>query len=283
VSIRIAAQCCGCLVSLAGIFALPQLAIAEEKPLWEAGLGVAGILFPDYRGSDELETYPVPLPYIIYRGDFLKADRDGVRGELFNRKYAELSLSVSGSVPVNSDDNEVREGMPDLKPTLELGPSLDLHLWQSAASDIKVDLVLPLRFPITLESTPHSVGWVVAPRLNVDIDNVGGAVGWEAGLGVGPVFASSKYHEYFYSVPSRFATAQRPEYDADGGYSGMHVLASLSKRFPSYWVGAYVRIDSLHGAAFNESPLVRQNYSFSGGIGIAWMIGKSQRTVEVAE
>jgi MipA family protein len=262
---------------------LPQQAVAEEKPLWEAGLGVAGIVFPDYRGSDELETYPVPLPYIIYRGKFLKADRDGVRGELLNRKYAELSLSVSGSVPVNSDDNEVREGMPDLKPTLELGPSLDLHLWQSAASDIKVDLVLPLRFPITLESSPQFVGWVFAPRLNVDIENVAGAVGWEAGFGVGPVFASSKHHDYFYSVPSRFATPQRPEYEADGGYSGMHVLASLSKRYPGYWIGAYVRIDSLHGAAFNDSPLLQQDYSFSGGIGIAWMIGKSERTVEVAE
>jgi outer membrane protein len=283
VRIDIAVQRSGLLLVLAGAVSLPQLAHAEEKPLWEAGLGIAGIVFPDYRGSDELETYPVPLPYIIYRGKFLKADRDGVRGELFNRKYAELSVSVSGSVPVNSDDNDVRQGMPDLKPTLELGPSLDLHLWQSTAADINVDFVLPLRLPITLESSPRSVGWVFAPRLNIAIENIGGAAGWEAGFGIGPLFASSKHHDYFYSVASRFATPERPVYDADGGYSGMHVLASLSKRFPGYWVGAYVRIDNLQGAAFDDSPLVQQDYSLSAGIGIAWLIRKSKRMVEEVE
>jgi outer membrane scaffolding protein for murein synthesis (MipA/OmpV family) len=256
---------------------------AEDRPLWEAGLGVAGIAFPDYRGSDDLEAYPVPLPYIVYRGKFLKADREGVRGELFNRKFVELSISVNGSVPVNSDNNDARQGMPDLKPTFELGPSLDFHVWESAASDIKLDLILPLRAPITIESSPRAIGWVFAPRLNLDIQNVAGQAGWNLGVGAGPLFASSKYHDYFYSIAPRFATAERPAYEAGGGYSGLHVLASISKRFPSFWIGAYARIDSLHGAAFNDSALVEQDYALAGGIGIAWMIGKSKRTVEAPE
>ena len=64
-------------------------AVAEEEPLWEAGLGVGALSFPDYRGSDERQLYPVPVPYFVYRGDFFKADRDGVRGELFDRDYLE--------------------------------------------------------------------------------------------------------------------------------------------------------------------------------------------------
>jgi MipA family protein len=265
------------------MISFPHFAHADQKPLWEAGLGVGGILFSDYRGSDEIATYPIPLPYLIYRGDFLKADRDGVRGELFNREFVDLTISVNGSVPVNSDDNGIRQGMPDLKPTLELGPSLDLHLWQSDAADIKVDFVMPLRVPITIERSPQTVGWVFAPRINVDVYNVAGASGWDLGLGAGPLFASSNYHRYFYSVAPQFATADRPAYDADGGYSGIQTLASLSKRFPKYWIGAYVRIDSLHGAAFEDSPLVRQNFAFSAGLGIAWMIGESKRTVEASE
>ena len=261
----------------------PAFVHAEEKPLWEAGLGVGGIVFPDYRGSDELRTYPIPLPYVMYRGKFLKADREGLRGALFDRDYAELSLSVNGSVPVNSDDNEARQGMPDLKPTLELGPSLDLHVWRSTDSMVKLDVVLPLRLPFTIESSPASIGWVFAPRLNLDVKNVAGLEGWDFGIGVGTSFASEKYHDYFYSVASRYATPERPSYEASGGYSGSHVLASLSKRFPKYWIGAYMRVDSLHGAQFNDSPLLRQDYSFSGGIGIAWMIGKSKRTVEADE
>ncbi|HVF15556.1 MAG TPA: MipA/OmpV family protein [Steroidobacteraceae bacterium] len=261
----------------------PLVARAEPKPLWEAGLGIGGIVFPDYRGSDELKAYPIPLPYIVYRGKFLKASREGVRGQLFNRKWAELSLSVNGSVPVNSDDGGARQGMPDLKPTFELGPSLDLHLWHSPDSAIKVDLVLPLRAPITVESSPQSIGWVFAPRFNIDIQNVAGLAGWNLGLGAGPLFADDKYHDYFYSVAPRYVTTERPTYDAGGGYSGTHVLASLSKRFPGFWVGGYVRADSLHGAAFEDSPLVRQDYALSGGIGIAWMIGQSKRTVDADE
>ena len=269
--------------ALAFVVALTASAVAtaEPKPLWEAGLGVGGVVFPDYRGSDELKAYPIPLPYVVYRGKFLKADREGVRGELFDRQYAELSLSISGSVPVNSDDNEIRQGMPDLKPTFELGPSLDLHLWKSADASTKLDLILPVRAPITIETSPKSIGWIFSPRLNLDVQNIAGFAGWNFGIGIGPLFADDKYHDYFYSVAPRYATNERPAYDASGGYSGAHVLMSLSKRFPKYWVGAYLRVDSLHGAAFDDSPLVEQDYAISGGIGFAWMIGKSKRTVDV--
>jgi MipA family protein len=253
---------------------------AAEEPLWEFGLGAGGIEFPDYRGSDETHVYPVPVPYFVYRGRFLKADREGLRGELFDRKYAELSISVNATIPVNSEDNAARRGMPDLKPTFELGPSLELHLWRSADEKTRLDVVMPVRVPVTIESSPHSLDWTVAPRLNIDFDDVGGHAGWNFGAGVGPVFASDRFHDYYYSVPARFATPSRPEYDADGGYSGMHVLAALSKRFPKYWVGAFLRYDWLGGAEFEDSPLVRRTHYVAGGFGIAWMIGESKRRVE---
>jgi outer membrane protein len=252
---------------------------AAEKPLWEFGLGIGGLEFPDYRGSDETKVFPVPVPYVVYRGRFLKADRDGVRGRLFDREQAELSLSVNATIPVDSEDNSARRGMPDLKPTIEIGPSFDVHLWRSADRDVKLDLIMPLRVPITLESSPHSLRWLFAPRLNIDFENFAGHAGWEFGAGVGPVFASDKFHQYFYSVPARFATAERPEYRADGGYSGMHLLAAVSKRFPKYWVGAFLRYDWLGGAEFEDSPLVRRQSYFAGGFGIAWMIGESKRRV----
>jgi outer membrane protein len=255
---------------------------AEEKPLWEAGLGVGGLVFPDYRGSDEMQAYPIPVPYLIYRGDFLKADREGVRGELFDREYAELSISVNATIPVSSDDNSARRGMPDLEPTIELGPSLDLHVWKSPDERIKLDVVMPLRAPVTVERSPKSIGWLFSPRVNLDIGNVNNS-GWNLGLGAGPVFADRKYHDYFYSVKPQYSNAERPQYDAKGGYSGVHVLASLSKRYPKYWVGAYIRYDSLESAAFEDSPLVRSTSYIAGGFGIAWMIGQSKRLVEVDE
>jgi MipA family protein len=264
-----------------GAAALPTLSLAEPKPLWEAGLGVGAMAFPDYRGSDEINVYPIPLPYFVYRGKFLKADRGGVRGELFDRRYLELSFSMNGTIPVSSDDNAARAGMTNLRPTLEVGPSLDVHLWRSRNQDVQLDLVMPLRLPITLESSPQTLGWNFSPRVNLDIANIGGKQGWNFGIGAGPLFGAAEFHEYFYSVAPSFATDQRPAYDAPGGYSGTHVLTAISKRFPRYWVGAYLRYDNLHNAAFEDSPLVRRQNYVTGGIGIAWMIGKSKRMVEV--
>lgn len=270
-----------CWMAACAVVAWPVASRAEEKPLWEAGLGVGAMVFPDYRGSDEVNAYPLPLPYFVYRGKFLKADREGLRGELFDKRYLELSLSMNATIPVSSDDNEAREGMPNLRPTLEFGPSLDIHLWRSPRQDMKLDLVMPLRLPVTLESSPKTLGWNFSPRLNLDIANVAGQQGWNFGVGVGPLFGAAQYHEYFYSVAPRYATADRPAYDAQGGYSGTHVIAAISKRFPRYWVGAYMRYDNLHNAVFEDSPLVRQQNYVTGGIGIAWMIGKSKRMVEV--
>lgn len=253
---------------------------AEEKPLWEAGLGIGALRFPDYRGSDEAQVYPVPVPYFIYRGKIFKADRDGVRGEIFNRRYAELSMSLNATIPVKSENNAARRDMPDLQPTVEFGPSLDLHLWRSADEDLKLDVVMPLRVPLTVEGSPQFIGWVFSPRINLDIENIAGYAGWNFGFGAGPIFSDRKFHEYFYSVAPQFATADRPAYAAEGGYSGTHFLTALSKRFPNYWVGAYLRYDTLNGAVFADSPLVRSRHYLSGGFGIAWMIGKSKRTVE---
>jgi outer membrane protein len=268
---------------LLALAVLPTAALAEEKPLWELGLGIGGLLFPDYRGADESHVYPVPVPYFVYRGKFLKADRDGARAELLDRENLEINLSVNATIPVSSDDNDARRGMPDLSPTFELGPSLDWHLWRSTDQRIRLDLVMPARLPVTVEGSPQALGWVFSPRFNLDVADVVGYTGWNFGAGVGPIFAEQKFHRYFYSVAPAYATPARPAYEADGGYSGVQALAALSKRFPKYWVGAYLRYDSLDGAAFDASPLVKSKGYFACGFGIAWMIGESKRKVTVDE
>ncbi len=258
-------------------------ALAEEKPLWEFGVGPGIAVLPDYTGSDESRAYPGPVPYIIYRGKFLKADRDGVRTELFNRRYAELSISAGGSLPVDSDDNRARQGLPDLKPTLELGPALEFHLWRSKDEKYKLDFDVPIRFPITVESSPRSIGVVVGPRLSLDVANFAGFEGWDFGASVGPNFADSKYNDYFYTVEQRFVTPDRAAFNAGGGYSSTAVLTAISKRFPSFWVGAFLRYETLKGATFEDSPLVKRQGAVVAGLGIAWVFGRSERMVEVDE
>ena len=255
-------------------------AAASKMPLWEFGMGVAAVDFADYRGADTSRALPVPLPYFVYRGYFLRSDRDGLRGRLLNQDTVELNISVSATTPVRSKNSTERYAMPDLKPTFELGPVLNVHLWRRTDRRIRLDLRLAIRNAFTVESHPRSIGWFAAPNLNLDVDNVAITPGLSLGLLAGPLFAGRRYNEYFYTVAPDFATLARPAYKARGGYAGTQVLASLSKRFPRYWVGAFIRCDALNGAVFADSPLVHTKGYWAAGIGIAWMIGQSKRMIE---
>jgi outer membrane scaffolding protein for murein synthesis (MipA/OmpV family) len=256
-------------------------ASADEKPLWEVGLGLGAIAFEDYRGSDTAHAYPLPVPYLIYRGQFLQADRDGVRGKLFNQDWLEINVSGNLTTPVRNDSE--RSGMPELRTTVEIGPSFDFHLFKSADEKYKLDLRMPVRVAATVESSPKWIGGTFTPRLNLDIVDPFNFSGWNLGLALGPLFADRRYNDYFYTVAPQYATASRPAYQAAGGYAGTQSLAALSKRFPKFWVGAYMRYDSLQDAAFEGSPLVQRRTYWSGGIGFAWMISQSSRLVHVPD
>ena len=259
----------------------PRAAWPEQQPLWEVGLGAGVLVFNDYRGADTTHVYPVPVPYFVYRGKFLQSDRDGLRGKLLRQDRIELNLSVNATTPVRN--NSARAGMPDLRSTVEIGPSLNWHLWRSADSRAKLDLQLPARTAVTVEAHPHGIGWFYTPHLNLDLAQYRGPSGWKLGLLAGPLFAQRRYDDYFYSVAPQFATPTRPAYAAPGGYAGTQALVSLTRRFPEYWIGAYLRHDSLEGAAFAPSPLVKRDGYWSGGVAFVWMIGKSQRLVESDE
>ena len=251
-----------------------------ELPLWELGLGIGGVSFRDYRGSDTTHAYPVPVPYFIYRGKFLQADRSGLKSKLLHQDRVELNISLNATTPVRN--NATRSGMPQLRPTVEIGPSLDVHLWRSKSENVRLDVRLPVRLVSTV-GHPGYIGWFFTPNVNVDLVNAGGFAGWNLGLLTGPLFAARRYDDYYYSVSTQYATADRPAYQASGGYAGTQVLASLTKRYPKFWTGAYLRYDTLSGASFENSPLVKTHNYWSAGIGIAWMIGHSSRLVAVPE
>jgi outer membrane protein len=258
----------------------PTLRAEEQRPLWEFGFGVGALVFNDYRGASTSHVYPAPVPYFIYRGKFLRADRDGVHGRFFDRRYLEFDFSINATAPVFSQNSVIRKGMPNLEPTLELGPALRWHLWRADSEGLRLDLQLPVREAITVTSPPRAIGLIFAPNLNLDYRGHGALTGWDLGVLAGPIYAQQHYHEYFYGVAPAFATPTRPAYEASGGYSGSELLLAASRRFANYWVGAYVRHDWLAGAVFADSPLVQQRSYWAGGVGFVWMIRASSRMVE---
>jgi outer membrane scaffolding protein for murein synthesis (MipA/OmpV family) len=244
-----------------------------DRPLWELGAGIGALSVPHYRGSDQNHRYVLPIPYFVYRGEILRSDREGTRAVLLDSESVDFDLSVDGSPPTRSSENKARTGMPNLAATLEFGPNLNLRLFKAA--DLKLELKLPVRLATTLESRPQSAGWTLNPVLNLDLQ----WQGWNLGLQGGPLAASKAYHAYFYGVDAAYATAARPAYAAQGGAAGWGLAGSATRRIGDWWVAGFVRTDSLAGAVFRDSPLVRQSNNLTAGLALSYVFKVSERRV----
>jgi MipA family protein len=118
------------------------------------------------------------------------------------------------------------------------------------------------------------VGWVGNPYLNWDMKDIAGS-GWRVGVLAGPYYHSREYNQYLYGVEPRFATTTRAAYNARGGYAGASAIVGVSKRFKDLWVGAFAKYDSLGGATFADSPLVRSRSNNTIGIAVTYVFAKS--------
>jgi len=254
-------------------------AVAELLPLWEFGAGIGGARIPHYRGANQSQTWVLPIPYVIYRGEILKLDEQRYRGLFYHSDRAELDISASGSPPARN--NEARSGMPDLDATFEIGPTLNFSLLGAKSADEELELRLPVRTVIATDFSHYRyTGWVFQPNLILTVRSIPGFTGWEFGLRGGLIYTDRRYNEYFYAVDSVFATPDRPAYSTGGGYAGPSATASLSKRFPKFWVGGFAKWDSVSGAVFEDSPLVKARTNFTVGFALAWILSVSAEKVE---
>lgn len=243
---------------------------AETLPRWEFGIGPAGLSLPDYRGSDEQRGYFIPFPYFKYRSERLEIDRDGI---LFKTDRLKLGLSAAVAPGVDSDDNDARTGMPDLDPVLELGPVLEVTLWRDTERRRKLSLALPFRGVFAVDGSDFDrTGTLFAPNLKFEFDKRN----WDLTAVAGPIYATEKYHDYYYEVTPGLTRRERPAFDAESGYGGFRLTFIATKRFRNYWVGAFTRYDNLSGAKFGDSPLVERDHALMVGVGIAWVVAKSK-------
>ena len=263
------------------VAAAPAAGEAEPgaKPLFELGLVSGGGYLPDYPAAGESRVQGLVLPYVVYRGEILRVGDEGfVRGRIVRTPRLELDISLSGSFPVESDDNDARRGMPDLDSLGEIGPRLQITLAR-AARDAKIDLEFPLRavFSTDFTSAIDYRGIVFAPELAYQHENfLGGGV--ELKLSAGPSFASEKLMAYFYEVPPGFATADRPAFSARAGYLGTRLQLLLTKQFSDRLQSFFgLRGNFHHGSANRGSPLFRDTATFSVGFGLILSFYQSQR------
>jgi outer membrane scaffolding protein for murein synthesis (MipA/OmpV family) len=261
----------------AGLATAACTAWAADLPLWEAGIGVGALHVPHYRGSDQSHNWLLPVPYFVYRGTILKSDRDGTRAVLLDTRRLDIDLSLDASPPLRQGDNRARADMPGLAATLEVGPNVNwlLGKGRTEAYSWKLDLRLPLRGVFTVESRPQAIGWTSTPVLNLDLE----VRGWNIGLQGGPLLGTRRFHGYFYDVAPAYATAGRAAFAAPGGYAGWGLTGSASHRVGDWWLAAFARTDSVAGAAFEGSPLVKQRQNTTFGLALSWVFKVSDTRV----
>ncbi len=251
--------------------AAPALLADSHAPLpkFEWGIGAAALSLPDYRGSSRSQQSLLPFPYIKYRGKRLLID-DGIEARLFEIPDLLLSISGNGALPP-PDDTPERAGMPRLDASIELGPSLEYRFFRDDFHSLWLEL--PLRFAVAIGSDNKQIGQVFTPRLawrkpaHYKDD-------WKLRLAGGPLFADADFHRYFYEVEPAYASAERPAYDAEKGFSGWRLDFTFSRRLDGYWFGGFVRYDNLSGSVIEDSPLVTDSAQIMAGVSLAWVIGE---------
>lgn len=270
------------ILSLLGILLNSAVQAEDLKtgqlPRWELGGGLAFFHLPDYPGADQDRSYALPFPYVIYRGERLKADREGLRGMVFEHPLWDLDISAGGSLPVNSADNSAREGMDDLDFSFELGPSLRLKLHDSAME--KIQLRFNLRALLAVDDFPamNYEGWMFNPELRWG-RRLSDAFSMRASVQMR--YGSADYHDYFYGVGPRYATAIRPVYRGSSGYNSSGAGLNLRWHAKSNWrVMLGLSYLDLHGASFEDSPLFRKNSGVYFGFSVSRILWRSSVKVD---
>lgn len=261
------------------LLSIPPLAWGAELetlPLWEMGVGAAAVDLPQYVGSDQRTRAALPVPYFVYRGESLKISREALSGRLFKRADLILDLSAEFALPVNSDDNDARAGMPDIDFVVEAGPALRYIFYRNLPQHRSMSIELPVR--AALQSNLRYLGYEglrINPRLRFQ-DHFGP---WHLSFWTGVYWNDQRYNRLYYGVDSQYARSQRAAYDPGSGYGGWALSSSLSYRQGDWWVGGFVRWYDIHGASFRDSPLALQASNIGFGLAFAWLFRASSETV----
>jgi MipA family protein len=265
---------------LAGCWCFPVRA-AESLPLWEAGVGPGAVVFPAYKGSATYRGFAAPLPYFVYRGEIFRANRDGLRANLWQSGDWSADLSLGGALPVRSSGT-LREGMPNLPPSAELGAVLEYEAYSASGGGKKISLLWPIRQALAVENGGgHRIGLLTVPTLRASGRMNLRGQNYDWGVNLSAIFADRTYNGYYYDVSAANALPNRPVYRAQGGAAGVTLFAGAKRRIGNWWLGGFVGGSNIGTAAFVRSPLVETHVNWYTGVSLLWVFDKSDTTVSV--
>jgi outer membrane scaffolding protein for murein synthesis (MipA/OmpV family) len=245
----------------------------DSSKEFEWGAGLLSLIGNHYRGSNQSKNWNFPVPYFSYKSDKLEAEPSYVRGIFYKNDYFSFKISLMLGLNVESEENTAREGMPQLDYTIEAGPMLIFYLWKSDDNKFRVNFEVPIResFATNLRYL-KPIGLIAIPYLNFIHNPKPSKWNWNSEFSISPMFASKSYHQYFYSIDKQYSTIERPEFEAQGGYSGIQATINLNKRIGNVAIIPVIRWDILNNAVFEKSPLVKTRRYVIFGMGLFWII-----------
>jgi MipA family protein len=279
---RLINAACASLGALLGGAALAQTSAAAPaaqppKPLWEVGAAVLVATQPAYPGAATRTSKAIALPFVVYRGEFFRADQGNVGLRAVKTPRYELDVGFAGSLGSSSKDVPARVGMEDLGTLVEFGPRLKINLGDVSKGRTGLWVELPLRGVFDLSHSFANRGVNFEPQLSFDLPLPGG---WVGGGSVASSFGSQKFADTFYGVTAAQATANRPAYSAKSGLVTTRATLAASKRLtPDVRLLGFVRLDSVGGGANRSSALVEKTNGMSAGLGLTYTFGRSGATV----
>jgi outer membrane scaffolding protein for murein synthesis (MipA/OmpV family) len=264
----ISAACCAALST--GAFAQA----VGRPPLWELGGIALGVSQQAYPGSDQQVNRAVPLPYFIYRGDVLRADRETAGIRAMKTETFEIDVGFAGAFGAGGDTIDARKGMRTLGTLVELGPRLK---WNLRAGPVggRLSAEFPIRAVLDLSDKAAHRGWSFEPKLAYAGRSDSG---WRYSASVSAIVADTGLAQTFYEVASSEATSQRPAYSAKRGLVAWRVGTTASRSLGRDWnLFGFARLDSVAGAANDSSPLVRRTTGATVGMGLTYTWLRSER------
>lgn len=268
-----------CTVVVAGLL-VPLAGLAQDgeaQPLWEVGAMSLLMSQQAYPGSGQQLERGLLLPYVVYRGDLLRVDRDNVGLRKILSPDVRLDLGFAAAFGAGSDEIDARRGMPDLGTLVEFGPRIQWTLARDANHG-RWRADFPLRG--VFDATNHFIdkGMALEPEL---VYQRSARAGWSYGGGLGLLLGDQRLADTLYGVAPAYATPNRSAYTAQAGLIATRLSLYAGKAFtPHLRITAFTRVDSVAGAANQSSPLVQKTTGASVGLFITYTMAQSQTLVK---
>jgi len=180
----------------------------------------------------------------------------------------QMVFNFSGTPPVTQSEDSVRNSMPELDGSLEIGAALQ---WQNQWQKPRWRWLLPVRRALAGDlSRLYSIGYRLNPKVERfwywENHGPDASATQRLGLTIGSYWNSRQFNQYYYGVETAFAQPARNAYDADQGYGGSYTSLSYRYAEKNWFVGSYAQWHVLNGSSFDQSPLLAQRHGVTVGV-----------------